>query len=460
MIWRGSYRIVAIAWHTTSGASLGGIAYAYDATGRIVERDISLGDPYSPTNPSQPSPMPLSSHKTYTYDDLDRLAMDGDVSYTYDAAGNRLSKIDPANGTTLYTLGSGDRLATYGRARTPAAPQSADGSYTYDTAGNVTHITRENGTTLDLAWNSQYQLVSVATNGVFAESYAYDALGRRVSTSTQEGIIRHIYDDNWQCIADVDENGSVVCSYVWGEGIDNLLAVKVGGNAYYPLTDIQGTVWGYADSANNIVARFDYDAWGNILSATSTVPTLATNRYRFQGREWSAATGLSNFRMRWYDAVTGRWFSKDPIGLSGGLNLYAFCGNDAVNLWDPYGKAYIGYRPLSAGGGKKQTITNAISGFNLPGNLDPRHAEIFFNDGKFPKNIGYSDKGIHPDNINSSPPYNDLDSTYYDDKIMRDAVDEVKKTGKWKGSDYNVISHNCQDFVSEVIRTYHLIKGR
>ena len=58
-----------------------------------------------------------------------------------------------------------------------------------------------------------------------------------------------------------------------------------------------------------IVARFEYDAWGNILSATSSVPALARNRYRFQCREWSAATGLVNFRARWYDAVTGRWLS-------------------------------------------------------------------------------------------------------------------------------------------------------
>ena len=42
--------------------------------------------------------------------------------------------------------------------------------------------------TLDLTWNGLYQLVSVSTNGVFAEGYAYDALGRRVSTTTQEGV--------------------------------------------------------------------------------------------------------------------------------------------------------------------------------------------------------------------------------------------------------------------------------
>jgi len=67
----------------------------------------------------------------------------------------------------------------------------------------------------------------------------------------------------------------------------------------------------------------------------------------FQGREYSAATGLYNFRARWYDPVTGRWLSKDPIGLEGGLNLYVFCGNDPVNRRDPEGTdIWIGRRGL------------------------------------------------------------------------------------------------------------------
>ena len=117
---------------------------------------------------------------------------------------------------------------------------------------------------------------------------------------------------------------------------------RTGGETYYPLTDVQGTIWGYVDANNSIVAQFEYDAWGNILSATSSVPALAVNRYRFQCREWSAATGLVNFRARWYDPVTGRWLSKDPIGLNGGLNLYVFCGNDPVNSLDPFGTSLKG----------------------------------------------------------------------------------------------------------------------
>ena len=70
---------------------------------------------------------------------------------------------------------------------------------------------------------------------------------------------------------------------------------------------------------------------------SASAKELRAVRYRFQGRERSAATGLASFRMRWYDPATGRWLSKDPIGLSGGLNLYAFCGGNPLNDMDPYG---------------------------------------------------------------------------------------------------------------------------
>ena len=305
-------RVTNIAWRTVSGAALGGFEYGYDAIGRIVSRSHTLGND--------------AFERTYGYDALDRLASDGDTAYAYDAAGNRMSMTD-ASGTVNYTLGVGDRLAFW-----------TGGSYSYDEAGNVIRIVREGRPTLDLSWNSLYQLVSVSTNGVFAESYVYDALGRRASTTTLDGTVRHVYDVNWQCVADLDGNGNVVASYVWGAGMDRLLAVKVEGATYYPLTDIQGTVWGYVDSRNDIVAQWRYDAWGNAISGNESVPALARLRYRFQGREWSAATGLLNFRMRWYDSKTGRWLSKDPIGLGGGLNLYAFCGNNTIIFCDPYGK--------------------------------------------------------------------------------------------------------------------------
>ena len=105
------------------------------------------------------------------------------------------------------------------------------------------------------------------------------------------------------------------------------------------------------------VSYAHHDAWGNVLSEgiAKDAVELRTVRYRFQGRERSAATGLTNFRMRWYDAVTGRWLSKDPIGLSGGLNLYAFCGGDPVNQAD-----WIGLCGESLGESIWDTVKNIV----------------------------------------------------------------------------------------------------
>lgn len=36
-------------------------------------------------------------------------------------------------------------------------------------------------------------------------------------------------------------------------------------------------------------------------------------------------------------ATPGRWLSRDPLGEAGGINLYAYCGNDPVNRHDPLG---------------------------------------------------------------------------------------------------------------------------
>ncbi|MEI6516751.1 MAG: RHS repeat-associated core domain-containing protein [bacterium] len=51
----------------------------------------------------------------------------------------------------------------------------------------------------------------------------------------------------------------------------------------------------------------------------------------------SSDTNPCNGIIRWYDPITGRWLSNDPIGISGGLNQYVFCANNPVNFVDPFG---------------------------------------------------------------------------------------------------------------------------
>ena len=48
-------------------------------------------------------------------------------------------------------------------------------------------------------------------------------------------------------------------------------------------------------------------------------------------------TGVTYYTYRYYDPVTGRWPSKDPIGENGGVNLYGFVGNNGVDYYDRLG---------------------------------------------------------------------------------------------------------------------------
>jgi murein DD-endopeptidase MepM/ murein hydrolase activator NlpD len=45
-------------------------------------------------------------------------------------------------------------------------------------------------------------------------------------------------------------------------------------------------------------------------------------------------------RNRWYEPQSGRFLSEDPIGLNGGINLYAFAGDNPVSRGDPSGTKY------------------------------------------------------------------------------------------------------------------------
>ena len=50
------------------------------------------------------------------------------------------------------------------------------------------------------------------------------------------------------------------------------------------------------------------------------------------------AVHVADYLYRYYDPLTGRWPSRDPIEEKGGMNLYGFVGNNGVNAWD-----YLGF---------------------------------------------------------------------------------------------------------------------
>ena len=76
--------------------------------------------------------------------------------------------------------------------------------------------------------------------------------------------------------------------------------------------------------------------------------------FRFTGQRMDAETGLYYYKARYYDPQIGRFLQTDPIGYNDQMNLYAYVGNDPVNLLDPWGeKAFAWTVKLVKGGVKK-----------------------------------------------------------------------------------------------------------
>ncbi len=84
----------------------------------------------------------------------------------------------------------------------------------------------------------------------------------------------------------------------------------------------------------DIAQEIEYDVWGNVLSDSN--PNFQP--FYFAGGLYDTDTKLTRFGARDYDAETGRWTAKDPIGFAGGLtSLYDYVGGDPVNYVDSNG---------------------------------------------------------------------------------------------------------------------------
>jgi RHS repeat-associated protein len=108
---------------------------------------------------------------------------------------------------------------------------------------------------------------------------------------------------------------------------------QIGGINYYFAKDHLGSVREMTDSSGAIRARYEYDPYGRQtkVSGDLEVDFGFTGFYRHQ------ASGLNLTLFRVYDPELGRWTTRDPIAEKGGLNLYAYVGNDPIGNTDVLG---------------------------------------------------------------------------------------------------------------------------
>jgi RHS repeat-associated protein len=123
-------------------------------------------------------------------------------------------------------------------------------------------------------------------------------------------------------------------------GIGGLLYSYAGTKTWYYHADLLGDVRLITDGVGAVIQRYDYDAFGNIISQSGS----AGNDYQYKTKESSSVSGSIYFGARYYDPLLGRFLTTDPLGMVDGTNMYLYCGNDPVNKRDLWGLCWAKFK--------------------------------------------------------------------------------------------------------------------
>lgn len=336
---------------TSKTTPQGTITYTYDAGGRRTSMTVAG-----------------QSAVNYTYDNADRLTQitrgTAIVALAYDAAGRRTSVSLPNGITTDYTYDAASQLTaltyrqgsttlgnltyaydaegrrtqiggSYARSGLPQAVTSATynaanqqtafggQSLTYDLNGNLT----SDGTNT-YTWNARNELTSISSPSLSA-GFTYDAFGDRITKTINGSTTSYLYDG--ANLVQESASGTPTANILTG-GLDEVFTRTDAAGVWGPLLDGLGSTTALTDSSGAVQTQYTYEPFG----ATTTSGPANGNSAQYTGRE-NDGTGLYFYRRRYYSPKLQRFISEDPIGLSGGVNLYAYVGNNPINLRDPLG---------------------------------------------------------------------------------------------------------------------------
>jgi len=264
----------------------------------------------------------------------------GKIEFTYDEAGNRLTKLE-GGVTTSYYYADLTGKSLYNQLNRTVAGTT---TWYYNYNGNGDLIWK-NGTSV--RWNYQFnsmgQLTKVVkwTKGSGSSwssatvgEYYYDANGARARTVEGATTVDYLFLGHDPLY---DKNGTVHSKYVYVNG--RLVAKLIGSDAYAYLTDALGGVWqvwksGASSAAFSITS---YKPFGIPIVSASTL----NEKVRFAGEMQDSAIGLYYVFARYMDPELGRWLSLDPelgkLSAPQTLNRYVYCVNNPLRFTDPTG---------------------------------------------------------------------------------------------------------------------------
>ena len=283
------------------------LRYGYDADDNIHTISDAL---YSPNS------------QTLTYDALDQLLTAasgtggyGSQTFTYDANGNRTS----FNGAQYTIAGVANRITAIGTASVLSGPTGNIGqigaaqTMAYDHDDRMTGST--NGTSFTYKFDAFDQRLTAQPSGNSAQVYQFD-LGGRLLTETNNGIETDYVYIGLTPIATIRPSTGEI-DYIHADNI---------GRPVLATNASQSPSWMAA-----------YDPFGNaVVSGNPAGPTPTIN-LRFPG-QYADGSGFYRNGVRDYDSTQGRYLQFDRIGLGGGLNPYAYAGNNPLRYSDRTGK--------------------------------------------------------------------------------------------------------------------------
>ena len=135
---------------------------------------------------------------------------------------------------------------------------------------------------------------------------------------------------------------------------------------YYYVLNLQGDVVKLIQANGHVVAQYTYDAWGNLLDSGGNLAEV--NPLRYRGYYYDNETGFYYLQSRYYDPQNRRFMNADSYQSTGqgfiGTNMFAYCNNSPVDLYDPSGnaagKSFLTVMEDCAGGRPRELDPNGI----------------------------------------------------------------------------------------------------
>lgn len=323
--------------------------YTYDANQNLINI-IQIDSNYN-----------IIQNCTYTYDEYNQLIREDiyianssetkSVTYQYDYLGNVTDIKTYAYTTSTLPLNSLEKQhMTYDGIKLESityyvgTTQTGYVTYQYDASGNPI-ATIEGGATTGYLWDGRRLAgINYFNDSSVDITYRYNDQGVRVSKETNTHDYEYIVDGYLVLVEIIDGTNYIYYTY----DVDGtLISMNYQGIEYYYISNMQGDIIGMMDGSGNIVVKYKYDAWGNILYQWTSVTNLDDiNPYRYRGYRYDVETNLYYLNARYYDPSIARFISADDVSFisddqAASINIYAYSLNNPVMYSDPSGKFAI-----------------------------------------------------------------------------------------------------------------------